>query len=74
VLLKGQASELALVLAPELHRQVVMALLVQATLLEAVPVGVAAQVAAAMEGSPAVEAPDRDLVAVDTLKFHFRTS
>jgi hypothetical protein len=74
VLLKGQASELAQVLALELHRQVAMALLVQATPLEVVPAGVAAQVAAAMAGSLAVEAPDRDLVAVDTLKFPFQTS
>jgi hypothetical protein len=74
VWLKVQASELAQVLALERHIPIAMVLMVQAMLPEEVPAGVAALVEAAMVGSLAVEALDRDLVVVDTLKFRFRTN
>jgi hypothetical protein len=45
--------------------------MVQAMPPEEVQAGVAAQVEATMVGSLAVEALDRDLVVVDTLKFRF---
>jgi hypothetical protein len=74
VSLKGRASELGLVLAPELHEPVAVVLLVQALPKETVPAGVPVQVEATMAGSPAVEALDQDLVAVYTLNFSFQTS
>jgi len=71
VSLKGQASESVLVLAPELHRLAAMAPLALATLPEMVPAVVPAQVQATMVVSAAVEALERDPVAVDILKIHF---
>jgi hypothetical protein len=71
VSLKGQASELGLVQALELHRPVAMALLVPAMPPEAVPAAAVAQVEAIMAGLAAVEARDKGPEQGHTLKFPF---
>jgi len=71
VSLKGQASELGLVLASELDGPIAMAPLAQATPLVTVPAVVLARVQAIMVGPAAVEALVRDPVAVDTFKSSF---
>jgi len=71
VSLKVQASELGLVLAPELDRPEALALMVQDMPPDSEAVPVAAQVVATMEGQPAVVAPVLEPVAVDTLKFSY---
>jgi len=68
VSLKGQASELGLVLASELDRPAVMAPLARATLSVPVPAVVPEQVQATMGGPAAVEAPGQDPVVADTVK------